>query len=44
LTADGKRTDWVAPPIVSWTRSADRCEGSDEERPGKDTAEKLTLV
>jgi hypothetical protein len=41
-TTDRKRTDRMAPPIVASTRGSDRGESSDEERPGKGTAEDLS--
>ena len=41
MRTDRKRTDRVAPPIVPSARGSDRREGSDEERPGKDTAYSL---
>jgi hypothetical protein len=41
-TTDRKRTDRVAPPVVSTTRGSDRGESCDEERPGDGTAEDLS--
>jgi hypothetical protein len=42
LTTDRKRTDRVASPIVASARGSDHSESSDEERPGKGTAEDLS--
>ena len=44
VRADRQRTDRIALPVVAATHGADRGERSDEQRPGDDTAEVLSVT